>query len=97
MLRIQKKLCVCFVFQETKTDVLNGLSEIQYDENEFPNSLNQQIFKRYVKLRLNIYAQKLFQTYITSVQYASKITARSFVNNFTVLFLCCFTLKLYLL
>ena len=34
------------------------LSEIQYDENEFPNchSLDQQILKRFIRLRLNIYA-----------------------------------------
>ena len=39
--------------------LINCLSEIQYDENEFPNSLDQQILKHYLKLHLNIYAQEI--------------------------------------
>ena len=38
--------------------LINCLLEIQYDKNDFPNSLDQQILKRYITLRVNIYVQK---------------------------------------
>ena len=38
--------------------LINCLSKIEYNENEFPNSLDQEILKHYITLRVNIYAQK---------------------------------------
>lgn len=61
-----------------KTLILSAIQN-NVNVNEYPkcHSLDQDILKRYIKLRLNIFAKELSRSYVPCMQYASKTAARS--------------------
>ena len=58
------------------------LNIIDYNVSDFPecHHLKQAIFKRYIKLRLNVFANDLSHKTCSTKQYASKTAARSCIN-----------------
>ena len=73
------------IFLEIKNHIAQEkliLNEVEYEKEQFPHCHIQvgNILERYIKLRLNVFADKLSKKFLTKVQFAGKSAARSCIN-----------------